>query len=212
MVTARPIRWIPRLRLGGALALFLGLGGLWGCSDSTGPGTGKVKIQLTDAPADAIASAEVWISRVYLQGGSGGEGEGGRVDLFNDPENPRHYDLLLLRDGIVADLTDEMEVPAGSYAQLRLVVDSALVTLTEAYEFTDGTREAVLRVPSGSTSGIKVQLDENIEAGEGELTIIVVDFDVEDNFVLQGLGQGTVVNGVIFTPSLREKGRSHQGG
>ncbi|MFC1575012.1 DUF4382 domain-containing protein, partial [Gemmatimonadota bacterium] len=118
----------------------------------------------------------------------------------------------LLRDGIVADLTDEMEVPAGSYAQLRLVVDSALVTLTEAYEFTDGTREAVLRVPSGSTSGIKVQLDENIEAGEGELTIIVVDFDVEDNFVLQGLGQGTVVNGVIFTPSLREKGRSHQGG
>ncbi len=208
MVTVAPLRLASLVLTIPVLSFLLAVSLLTGCSDSTGPGVARVQVRITDAPADAIASAEVWISRVYLQGGEG-EGDGvDRVDLFNDPENPRYYDLLTLTDGITADLTQEMEVPEGSYAQLRLVVDGARVTLTDSYTFTDGTREANLFVPSGSRSGIKVQLDENIDAQEGELTIVLVDFDVEDNFVLQGAGQGSVVNGVIFTPTLTEKGRS----
>lgn len=213
MIQAPSYSRTPHPRPASALLLALGLMGLWGCGDSTGSPTGKVQIQLTDAPAGAIESAEVWISRVYLQGGGGdGDEDGGRFDLFDDADNPRHYDLLTLQDGIVADLTEEMEVPEGTYSQLRLVVDSAVVTLTPLYEFTDGTREAVLKVPSGSSSGIKVQLERSVEVEEGELTVVLVDFDVEDNFVLQGGGQGTVINGVIFTPTLKEKSRSQHGG
>ena len=69
------------------------------CSDTAGISTSKVQILLTDAPSDMIASAEVWISHVYLQGrvGEPEEDGGGRVDLFNDPESPHHYDLLELQ-------------------------------------------------------------------------------------------------------------------
>src|SRR5690554_6084407 len=93
-------------------------------SSVSGPaGQASVQVLLTDAPAELIGSAEVTISRVYLQRGDDEEGDGGgRVDLFNDPENPKVYDLLTLRDGITADLTGLMDIPEGEYAQLRLVV------------------------------------------------------------------------------------------
>jgi hypothetical protein len=186
------------------------------CDDGVSPGTSQVQVLLTDAPSDAIESAEVSISRVYLKAGSeeeeGEEEAATDVDLFNDPDNPKVFDLLTLRDGITAELTAAVEIPEGTYRQLRLVVAEAVVTLADPYEFKDGDpKVADLKVPSGSSSGIKVRLDEEIDATEGTVTIIVVDFDVEDNFRLQGGGQGNVINGVIFTPSLHEKGRSKGG-
>lgn len=184
-----------------------------GCDDGVSPEFGQVQILLTDAPSDAIESAEVFISRVYLKAGVDAEEEddeaGTDVDLFNDPENPKVFDLLTLRDGVTAELTAEVEIPEGNYHQLRLVVAEAVVTLADPYTFKNGDpKVASLHVPSGSSSGIKVRLDEEIDATEGTVTIITVDFDVEDNFHLQGVGQGTEVNGVTFTPSLQEKGRS----
>ena len=179
------------------------------CSDTTGVPTSHVQILLTDAPSDMIASAEVWISHVYLQGGVGEpeEDEGGRVDLFNDPESPHHYDLLDLQDGLTADLTGFVEIEAGLYQGLRLVVDSARVTLVEGLAFPDDTDTALLMVPSGSESGIKVMLDGVIEVAEGESTILTVDFDVDRNFVIQG-GEGeSAIRGVLFTPVLLELDR-----
>ena len=165
-----------------------------------------MRILLTDAPSEMISSAEVWISHVYLQGGVGEPEEdgGGRVDLFNDPGSPHHYDLLELQDGLTADLTGFVEIEAGLYQGLRLVVDSARVTLMEILEFIDGTDTATLTVPSGSQSGIKVKLADAIEAVEGEFTTVTVDFDVDRNFVIQG-GQGqSAIRGVLFTPVLLE--------
>ena len=84
------------------------------CSDTAGISTSKVQVRLTDAPSNMFASAEVWISHVYLQGRAGEPEEdgGGRVDLFNDPESPHHYDLLELQDGLAADLTGFVEIEA----------------------------------------------------------------------------------------------------
>ena len=134
---------VPIFLMAGTLIL-----GAGACSDdSTGVELSSVRILLTDAPSDVIASAEVWISRVYLQGGDDEETEGGRVDLFNDPEKPQHYDLLTLQDGVTADLTGAVEVDVGLYGSLRLVVDRALVTLVEGVSFEDGTDNATLFVP-----------------------------------------------------------------
>ena len=176
--------------------------------DSTGPEVdGQVQILLTDAPADHIESADVWISRVYLQGG-GDESEeeesegGGRVDLFNDPENPQQYDLLDLQNGVVANLTGPVDVESGSYGQLRLVVDSARITLAEGFTFANGDSERTLFVPSGSQSGIKVDLLEPVEATADALTVVLVDFDVEENFVFQGPDDAPT--GVLFTPRLKQ--------
>jgi hypothetical protein len=97
-------------------------------------------------------------------------------------------------------------VPARSYGQLRLIVDSAEVTLVDGAHFSDGSTTKELTIPSGAQTGIKVQLASPITADAGELTIVTVDFDVADNFVLQGPADAP--HGVIFTPVLKEKGRT----
>ncbi len=181
------------------------------CGDSTGPELSRLKIQLTDAPTDELASAEVWISRVYLQGGGSddeGEGEGeagGRVDLFNDPDNPHHFDLLTLQDGVTADLTGFEEVASGAYQSLRFVVDSSRVTLIEGLTFDDGESSAKLITPSAEQSGIKVKLNGLLDLEGDESTTVVVDFDVDQSFVIQS--SGATVRRVTFTPRLHEAKR-----
>ena len=197
-------RKVPILLIAGTLVL-----GTAACSDgSTGVELSSVRVLLTDAPSDFIASAEVWISRVYLQGGDDEGTEGGRVDLFNGPENPQHYDLLTLQDGVTADLTGAVDVDVGLYGSLRLVVDRALVTLVEGVSFEDETNSATLFVPSGSSSGIKVLLTGDLEAVEGETTTLTVDFDVDQNFVIQGSAGPGGIRSIMFTPVLRELTRA----
>ncbi|MHB1193603.1 MAG: DUF4382 domain-containing protein [Longimicrobiales bacterium] len=189
-------------------------------SDGTGPVTSHVQVLLTDAPHEELDSALVWISRVYLQGGGGLEPDtldadttsaGGRVDLFNDAAHPLKFDLLKLRDGITAELTGLVEVDEGPYQGLRLVVDSARVYLVEGLAFEDGSRSGTLKVPSGYTSGIKVKLADVIPAEEGDTTAVTVDFDVDQNFVIQRNPQTGAVKQILFTPVLREKSREESG-
>lgn len=202
------VRWIPLLALVGLLLPLA-------CDDSVGPmdGPAQIQILLTDAPADYIESAEVCISRAYLVPGKDEEGNGGNgppwVDLFNEPGEPWCHDLLLLRDGITEALTGPEGVEPGEYGQLRLVVSSALVTLKEGYAFRDGTISKPLFVPSGMQTGIKVLLDGPILVEDGKLVIVTVDFDVNENFVFQGNPDTPAgIHGVLFTPVLKEKGRS----
>jgi hypothetical protein len=176
-------------------------------------GTAEVRVLVTDAPSDYIASADVTFSRVYLKAEDddtdmeNGDGSGD-VDLLPEGSDPVTYDLMLLRDGIEALLADAM-VPAGTYHQLRMVVQSAIVTLADGVTFEDGSSMAILFTPSGMQSGIKVHLVEPITAEDGSLTIVVVDFDVNENFVIHG--DPTIPDGIRdmkFTPSLNEKSRA----
>lgn len=180
--------------------------------DGTSPdGGARLQVLITDAPSDYVETAEVWISRVYLVPGEGGENGAGHVDLFNDADNPKQYDLLTLRDGLTADLTDPVEVEAGVFNQLRLVVDLAEISLKDGFEFSDGTTSRSLFVPSGMQSGIKVQLDGPLTPESGQLTVVTVDFDVDQNFVLQGNPDSPAgLRGILFTPVLREKDRVEQ--
>jgi hypothetical protein len=66
-------------------------------------------------------------------------------------------------------------------------------------------------VPSGAQSGIKVNLAGAIEAEVGELTVIVVDFAVDDSFVIQGNpGTPAGIMGILLTPTLHEKSRQEE--
>lgn len=213
------IRWFPINAKRVLSLLLLGmLGGVfYACSDATGPGTANIKIQLTDAPADAIASAEVSISGAFLlecpevdAESEACEAEWRPVELEGGATLT--FDLMDLQNGVIADLTGFETVEATVYHQLRLVVENATVILKEGYTLEDtGEDEVPLKVPSGYTSGIKVQLDGPIDLHTADFTTILVDFDVEQNFVLQGLNPETkVLKGVIFTPTLKEKERSQQ--
>ena len=147
-----------------------------GCSDESTSGNqmGTLTVRLADAPGEEIESAIIWTSGVSVVG------EDGIHVISTDTAT---YDLLDLQHGVTALLGSD-EIPVGTYNQLRLMVDSAQVTLKAPVTFTDGSSTASLKVPSGSESGLKVNL-ENVEVIPGE-TVLLVDFDVSRSFVFQG--------------------------
>ncbi|MEX1259099.1 MAG: DUF4382 domain-containing protein [Gemmatimonadota bacterium] len=176
-----------------------------GCaSDPNGPrGDGTIQVLLTDFPLEAIESAEVTISRIYLTGG--GEGH---VDLFNGPEEPHQMELLDLQNGVTLDLTGEVPIPEGSYGQLRFVVDEARLALADGYTFAGGASDIELTVPSGFYRVIlHGEEDEEDDSGSvviegGETTVVLVDFDVAASFVFQGPLESPI--GVLFKPVLMQ--------
>jgi hypothetical protein len=208
----------PRTLLLGLLALVPLVGA---CDDSTASeNDAMVQIQMTDAAADYIQTAEVWVSKVYLQGGPGHAADTtdtetkGRVYLFNDAAHPFHVDLLTLSSGAVKTLTDSVAVPAGNYKQLRIVVDSAKVTLKAGFKFEDGTSTKTLKIPSGSSSGIKVQLPKDLGSETGSLTVLLVDFDVDQSLKIQLSSQAAnTLKSMSLEPVIKEKSRaSHSHG
>lgn len=178
------------LRLAAA-TMVAGLAFLTGCEALSSPGTARVRLLLTDAPGPDIESALVWISRAYLV-----PGENGAAVTVTD--EPQEYDLLQLQHGVTA-LLGEADVAAGPYAQLRLVVDSARLTLAAGATFEDGSSQRTLKVPSGHETGIKVVFPGGL-ALNGDVDL-VVDFDVQQNFIFQG--PPTRPHSVLFTPVLK---------
>lgn len=201
---------LPGLVLGTALvAALLTPACSEGGVSATVSGGATVQVYLTDAPSDYIASAEVTISSVQLVPA---DDAGDRIELLDAEDAPATFDLLELRDGITA-LLGERPVPPGRYGQLRLIVDDATVTLADGYTFNDGSTERTLFVPSGMQTGIKVQTDGAIEAEDGLVTVVVVDFDVDRSFVIQGNPETPAgIHGILFTPSLVEVRRSSRAG
>lgn len=161
-----------------------------------------LRVLLTDAPVDYLESAVVEIGRIEILPADGGPA---RVIV----EDAGSYDLLQLQNGVTADL-GVAPIEAGQYTQLRMIVESAELTLADGYEFNDGTTTRTLFVPSGEQTGIKINLtsaDGDEEAGveirPGE-TVLVVDFDVSQNFRIQGNPDTPAgIHGMLFTPTLR---------
>lgn len=164
-----------------------------------------LSVLLTDAPADYIEAAEVDIGRVELLPA----GDGPPIVLSEDGTDG-FVNLLDFQDAATMQLA-EAEIEAGDYAQLRLIVEAARVGLVEGYAFRDGSTEKDLFVPSGAQTGIKLNLqgdeDMPLTIVPGE-TVLVLDFDVNQSFVLQGNFETPAgVHGVIFKPTLRVTGQ-----
>lgn len=189
-------------RLTAVLSLLAGIT-LAACDSPTDVArSAHLQIQLTDAPADYLASVVVEIGRIEILPTDGGPA----VVVVEDAGS---YDLLQLQNGVTADLGSALIEP-GRYGQLRMIVESAELTLAPGYEFTDGSTSRTLFVPSGAQTGIKINLtmadgdaDEGVDIRPGE-TVLVVDFDVSQNFVLQGNAESPAgIKDFLFTPTLR---------
>jgi hypothetical protein len=146
-------------------------------------------VRLADAPGEEIESAVIWVSGVSVVGTDGG------VHVISS--DTASYELLAFQNGVTAAL-GSAEIPVGTYSQLRLIVDSAQVTLKSPVTFTSGSPTASLKVPSGSQSGLKVNLG-NVQVTPGE-TVLVADFDVSRSFVFQGPPGGP--KSAIFKPVI----------
>lgn len=184
-----------RRKLAGvAAAALLGMIGLAGCDSNSPDAYGTVAVRLTDAPIDDFSEAIITINRIVLVGDD-------EVEL-DDAEGYVLYDgsftanLLDLQNGIDTLLVRD-EVPVGAYRQIRVVVDEDAVVRYLA----DGTTET-LKIPSGSTSGIKINLPE-FEVVEGaDVVEVLIDFDLDRSFVKAGNSGKYIFKPVIKPLSL----------
>ena len=189
------------LRTATLITLVAAAFGLAACDSLTSPGDqARVTVLLTDAPNPYLESAVVKIGRIEIIPAGGPP----RVIA---PEGGT-YDLLELQDGVTAELGSEYIEP-GRYLQLRMIVEKVTITLKNDYKFTDGEHEREIKVPSGAQTGIKVNLQgvddygAGVEIRPGE-TFLVVDFDVFQNFVMQGDPDTAAgIKDFLFTPTLR---------
>lgn len=177
------------------------------CDFPTGLRSGKVSLLLTDAPGD-IVTAVVTIDQIYLQGSDTDDAP--RVILRNVPFTT---DLLTLADSL-HPMLEEVEIPAGTYRQLRFVISGGYIEVegeggaTTIYASSPtyaglpagATVGGSLQMPSFAQSGLKVNLPgDAVQVVADDLVVIVVDFDVSQSF-----GQAAGASGMwVMHPVLQ---------
>ncbi|MCH8024867.1 MAG: DUF4382 domain-containing protein [Candidatus Marinimicrobia bacterium] len=181
--------------------------GLNGCSNPTeddtgnlsGDETGTLSVLLTDTPfpTDLVAEANVTIVKIEARAAGGNEGS----PYITLSEDSQTYNLLDLRNGVTAGLA-ELEVPAGSYDLFRLYISDGSVVLKDGPTYN-------LTVPSGAQTGLKLFVSPAIEVVSGLTSDLLLDFDVEKSFVLQGNRDS--IGGFIFKPVIRATNASTVG-
>ena len=169
------------------LALFSLLSLAPGCSGQTG----KVTVHLKDAPAD-VTAAVVTITEIDLVGSGG-------VTVLSTTRTTT--DLLSLAND-TATLVKDVEVPVGTYAQLRFVISGGYVEAggviyasSPTYEGlpSESTAGGTLRMPSYAQSGLKVDLPGGATVVGAGSTVLLVDFDVSQSFGQEAGGSGAWV-------------------
>ena len=172
-----------------SLALSLG-----GCPRSAGTGTVQVLVTDKPYPYEFIASATLTITRVDVRTGDPSEeDEDAFITIF---EGSREFDLTDLQNGRT-DLLADATIPEGTYTQMRLFVTEGAVTLT-----TD-PNEIPLTVPSGASSGIKLNFTFSVETDEQ--TVLLLDVDMSRAFRPVPAGKiedPSTIRGFQFAPSL----------
>lgn len=119
------------------------------------------------------------------------------------------FDLMKLSDG-TNTLLGDAEVAAGVYQGVRLIIDPAKSSITlndEGNTVIGGESITGLKFPSAAKTGIKIQLTGGaLDVDDGEVTTLVVNFDISKSFVM--LGSTIEQNGLLFKPVIH--GREEQ--
>lgn len=165
-------------------ALILALAALAACDGQSPSGTTSFSVRLKDAPGD-VQHAFVTISEVDLVGSGG-------VQVLT--QTPATVDLLTLAANTMT-LVQDVEVPSGSYEQLRFKITGACLAVengsggsdvyaTDGYDATACGGEATgsLQAPSFAQSGLKVTMAGDALELTGPEKIVLVDFDVSQSF------------------------------
>ena len=134
-------------------------------------GNGTIVLQITDAAGELnISHANVTISQaqVHKSNASGNNSTAGWYTVVNESQT---FDLKVLIN--VTEFFGSATLTTGMYTQIRLIVDSCLITV-------DGI-EYDCTVPSGAIKLIKPFI-----IRENDTTILTLDFDVQDSILETG--------------------------
>ena len=179
---------------GAALVAFLAAA-LTSCDSQSPNGTTSLSVQLKDAPGD-VQHAFVTITEVDLVGSGG-------VQVLTS--TPVTTDLLTLATDALS-LVQDVEVPSGTYNELRFKISGACLAVddgnggstvyaTDGYDSTPCGGEAAgpLQAPSFAQSGLKVKMTGDALVLDTPTKILLVDFDVTQSF-------GHAANGWVMHP------------
>jgi len=169
------------------MAATLGLMGCGGSGSDTSSGVGTLRLSLTDAPACGYDNVFVTVEKVRVhQSGSAGDNDAGWSEVTLP--TPQRIDLLTLTNGTLLPL-GQTELPAGTYTQMRLVLGNTTPpgwpagTLANSIKPT-GAGETALTTPSGQQSGLKMNV--NIAVPAGQVADFAIDFNACKSFVKAG--------------------------
>lgn len=147
---------------------------LAGCSKSTEPvagTTGTFQINMIDSPA-GYDQVNIVIDSVQAHISSSDTLSG----WYTLNRTPKSYDLLKLVNGANA-IIGQATVPVGQYSQIRLYVGSGSNVVV------NGLTNS-LTTPSGSQSGVKLNVNASIEP---DITyVLTLDFDASRSIVVTG--------------------------
>lgn len=139
-----------------------------GCDSSSDPAetTGTFNVKITDAPADFDA-VNITFSEVSVNQ------SGGSAIVVSD--STQTINLIEWSNGNSTPL-GSIELEAGTYNQIRLIIDSASVII-------DGVVSTV-KVPSGAQTGLKLTHQFTMEVGS--TYDLMIDFDASRSVVRTG--------------------------
>lgn len=159
------------------------------CGGGGGSSTGHLSLNITDAPVDDAKSVLVQFSGVALKPADGPE-------VVIDFDQPRTIDLLALQGGASATLLESVELVAGRYEWMRLMVQAQRGTLDSYVTLADDSQRSLF-VPSGAETGLKLVRGFTVPAnGSASFTI---DFDLRKSLVDPGNPAGDI----FLKPALR---------
>ena len=162
----------------------------------------QITVLLTDAPGD-FESVFIDIQEVQINANAPGEddnsdnedGEENDEGWITLNDDPVRADLLELRNGDTIQLGGNA-LDAGNYNQIRLILGNDNEIIKDGQSFP-------LQTPSAQQSGLKLNIDANIEAGE--TYNLLVDFDAGRSIVETGNGM-FILKPVLRAVMLEETG------
>ena len=171
--------------------------------------SGTVIVSITDAPFpyDMVEEANITIDWIKLHKIDSVLVDG-EIDSDSDfvmLEKDTTLNLIELSNGITAVMS-ELEVPAGTYNEIRFHITEASVKIL------DDTTTYRLKIPGGGASGLKVKIKPWLEVEEGVISEVLLDIDVNRSYKIIGNAKGKKgIKGFMFKPVVRAVNLSSAG-
>jgi hypothetical protein len=153
----------------------------------------SLALRVTDAPIDNAVSVVLSFTEVRLRNTNGNW----TTHTFNTPKS---IDMLQLQGTNTADLFVDKLVDVGDYDEIRLLVDGAPMA-----NYIDlGTSIVELKIPSGSSSGLKIKGDFSVL--ENRPTSLVMDLDLRQSITVAGNSGNYILKPVVRLVSESDVG------